>query len=100
MMPRCICCNHIRQKRCIYRPIDIMGTVFADGPGDRGSILGRVIPKTHKIVLDESLHNTQHYRLQIKSKWSNPGKSVASSPTPLSSSFSKGNLRVTLVEVC
>ena len=28
------------------------------GPGDLGSILGRVIPKTLKMVLDTSLHNT------------------------------------------
>ena len=33
--------------------------VFTNGPGDRGSILGRVIPKTHKRVLDASLLNTQ-----------------------------------------
>ena len=25
-----------------------MGRVFANGPGDRGSILGQVIPKTQK----------------------------------------------------
>ena len=33
--------------------------VFANGPGDLGSILGRVIPKTVKMVLDASLLNTQ-----------------------------------------
>ena len=32
--------------------------MFANGPGDRGSILVRVIPKTQKIVLDSSLLNT------------------------------------------
>ena len=42
--------------------------VFANGPGDRGSILGRVIPKTQKIVLDALLLNTQHYKVQIKDK--------------------------------
>ena len=35
--------------------------VFANGPGDLGSIPGRVIPKTQKMVLDASLLNTQHY---------------------------------------
>ena len=32
--------------------------VFASGPGDLGSILGRVIPKTLEIVPDISLLNT------------------------------------------
>ena len=38
------------------------------GPGDRGSIPGRVIPKTLKMVLDTSLLNTQHYMVRIKGK--------------------------------
>ena len=42
--------------------------VFANGPGNQGSIPGRVIPKTQKIVLDASLLNTQHYKVQIKGK--------------------------------
>ena len=33
------------------RPIDLVGKVFANGPGDRGSILGRVIPKTQRMLL-------------------------------------------------
>ena len=36
-----------------------MSRVFANGPGDRGSIPGRVIPKTQKMVLDAALLNTQ-----------------------------------------
>ena len=44
------------------------GRVFANGPGDRGSIPGRVIPKTLKMVLDTSLLNTQHYKVCIKGK--------------------------------
>ena len=48
--------------------IGIMVRVFANGPGDLGSILGRIIPKTQKMVLDASLLNTQHYKVQIKSK--------------------------------
>ena len=35
---------------------------FANGPGDLGSIPGRVILKTQKIVLDATLLNTQHYK--------------------------------------
>ena len=34
----------------------------------RGSIPGRVIPKTLKMVLDTSLLNTQHYKVRIKRK--------------------------------
>ena len=48
--------------------IGIMVRVFANGPGDRGSIPGRVIPKTLKMVLDASLLNTQHYKVGIKGK--------------------------------
>ena len=35
--------------------------LFANDPGDRGSIRGRVISKTQKMVLDAALLNTQHY---------------------------------------
>ena len=35
--------------------IGLLSRVFANGPGDRGSILGRVIPKTQKMVLDTAL---------------------------------------------
>ena len=36
--------------------------------GDRGSIPGRVIPKTQKMVLDASLLNTQYDKVWIKGK--------------------------------
>ena len=42
--------------------------VFANGPGDLGSIPGRVIPKTLKMALDTSLLNTQQYKVRIKGK--------------------------------
>ena len=42
-----------------------MVKVFANGPGDLGSIPGWVIPKTQKMVLDASLLNTQHYKVWI-----------------------------------
>ena len=41
--------------------------MFANGPGHRSSIPGRVIPKTQKMVLDAALTNTQHYKVRIKS---------------------------------
>ena len=70
-----------------YRLIDavtyfFVSWMFANGPGDRGSIPGWVIPKTKKMALDASLFNTQYYKLYIKGKWINPGKGVAPSPTP------------------
>ena len=52
-----------------------MSRAFAIGPGDRGSILCRVIPKVQIMVLDSDLLNTQHYKVKIKGK-------VESSPTP------------------
>ena len=36
--------------------------------GDRGSIPGRVIPKTFEMVVDTSLLNTQQYQVRIKGK--------------------------------
>ena len=45
-----------------------MSRAFAKGPGDQGSILGRVIPKTFKMALDATLLNTQHYKVRIKGK--------------------------------
>ena len=36
----------------INTSIVLMSIVFTYGPGDRGSISGRIIPKTQKMVLD------------------------------------------------
>ena len=66
--------------------ISIMVRAFANDLGDWGSIPGLVIPKKSKMVFDTSLLNTRHYKVRIKSKWSNPGKGVALSPTPRCSS--------------
>ena len=70
--------------------------VFANGLGDLGSIPGRVIPKTQKMVLDASFLNTQHYKVRIKGKVKQSREGVAPSPTPWCSSYRKGSLRVTL----
>ena len=48
--------------------IDLVGRVFANGPGDLCSIPGHVIQKTLKMVLDTSLLNTQQYKVCIKGK--------------------------------
>ena len=50
------------------RAIGQMSRVFANSPGDRGSIPCQVIPKTQKMVLDAALLNTQHYKVRIKVK--------------------------------
>ena len=65
----------------------LVGSVFANGSGDLGSIPGHVIPKTLKMALDTSLLNTQQYKVLSRVKWSNPVKGVAPSPTPWCSSY-------------
>ena len=67
---------------CFYF-IGLMSRVFANGPGDRGSIPGRVLPKTQKMVLDAAFLNTQLYKV----KWSNPGNGVVPSLIPRCSSY-------------
>ena len=52
---------------CVY-DIGPAVRVFANGPGDLGSIPGRVIPKTIEMVLDTTLLNTQHYKVRFKGK--------------------------------
>ena len=42
--------------------------LFTNGPEDQGSIPGRVILKTLKMVLDTSLLNTQQYKVRSKDK--------------------------------
>ena len=69
-----------------------MVRVLANGPGDLGSIPGRVIPKTQKMVLVAILLNTQHYKVLSRVKWSHPGKGVAPFPTPWCSSYRKREL--------
>ena len=46
----------------------LVGRVFANGPGDLGSIPGWVIPKTQKMVLDAGLLIARHYIVRIKAK--------------------------------
>ena len=57
--------------------------VFANGPGDLGSIPGRVIPKTQKMVLDASLLNTQHYKVRIKGKVEQSRERISALPYTL-----------------
>ena len=50
-----------------------MFRVVTNGPWDLGSITGRVIPKTQKIVLDATLLNTQYNKVRIKGKMEQSG---------------------------
>ena len=60
-----------------------MVRVFANGPGDLGSIPGRVIPKTQNMVLDASLLSTQHYKVRIKGKVEQSGERSSALPYTL-----------------
>ena len=75
-----------------------MNRVFANDPGDRGSIPGQVIPKTQKkkIVLDASLLNTQHYKVRIKSKEEQSREWSCTLPLYLGVVAIEKSLRVTL----
>ena len=80
-------------KKQLYVQIGIMIRVFANGPGDLGSIPGRVMPKTQKWYLMPPCLTLSMIRYGSRVKWVNPGKGVAPSPTPRCSSYRKGSLR-------
>ena len=46
----------------------LVARVFVNGPGDLGSVPGRVIPKTLRMVLDTSLLNIQQYKVCVEGK--------------------------------
>ena len=48
--------------------IGLMSWVFANDPGDQGSISVRVMPNTQKMVFDAALLDTLHYKVRIKGK--------------------------------
>ena len=73
---------------------------FANGTGDLGSIPGRVIPKTQKMVLDATLLNTQHYKVRIKGKVEQSRERSNALPTLWCSSYRKGSLQVILNYGC
>ena len=74
-----------------------MSKVFTNGPGDRGSILGCVIPKTQKKWY--LIHPCVTLRIigyVSRVNWSNPGKGVAPFSASMCSSYWKGSLWVAL----
>ena len=46
------------------RVTGLISRVFTIGHGDWSSILGRIKPKTHKIILDAALHNTEYFQVR------------------------------------
>ena len=81
----------------LFKPIiGLEGWVFANSPGDWGSIPSRIIPKIKKKwYLIPPCLTLSIIRYVSRVKWSNPGKGVVLSPMPRCSSYWKGSLRVT-----
>ena len=106
----CVCmyvcmyvCTQAHARTFVPSYIGLMNRVFANGPGDLGSILGQVIPKTQKKKKKKKKKRLMlpYLTLSIikegsRVKWSNPGNGVAPFPTPLCGSYWKGSLWVTL----
>ena len=57
-----------------------VGRMFANDPGDLGSIPGRVIAKTLKMVFDTSLLNTQKYNVRMVGKVKQPRERSSALP--------------------
>ena len=49
-----------------------MSRMFADGPGDKGSISWSSNTKDSKMILDAARLNTQQYKVRIKGKVEQP----------------------------
>ena len=87
-------CKSSVNKRKKNRLIGQVDRVFANGPGDLGSIPGRFISKTLKMVLDTFLLNTHQYKVHIKGKVEQSRERSNAPPTPRCSSYWKGSLLV------
>ena len=83
-----------RSLTLLNRPI-----VFANRPGDLGSIPGRVIPMTQKWYLTYLCFILIIIRYVWRVRWSNPRKGVAPFPTPRFCSYWKGKLRIAFDKV-
>ena len=82
----------------IYLPLSrlivLVYTVFANGPGNQGSILGHIIRMTLKWYLIPPCLILNNIRYVSRVKWSNPGKGVAPFSTPQCSSYWKRSIQV------
>ena len=75
--------NYQTKKKLERSKIGLMSRVFANGPGDRGSILSRGILKNQKIVLDAALLSTQHNKVRIKGKVEQSWEWISALPNTL-----------------
>ena len=64
-----------------------MSSVFANDPGNLGTLPCRVIPKTQKRYLMPPCLTLSFIRYVSRDKWSNPEKGVTTFPTPRCSSY-------------
>ena len=78
--------RHIHIRTFIYIHVHTL-YMSINNPGNQGPIVDGVLLKTHKMVLDVSVLNTQHYKVRMKGKWNNPDKGIAHFPTHRSSSY-------------
>ena len=77
-----------QSMKCSYnRFIGLVGTVFANGSGDVGSIPDCVIPKILKWYLISPWLTLSNIRYVSRVKWSNQGKGVVYSPIPWCRSY-------------
>ena len=85
--------HHLKKcncKQCFLLPnaqTGLMSRVFANDPGDRGSIPGQVIPKLKKWYLIPPCLTLSIIRYGSRVKWNNPEKRQALSLTPRCSSY-------------
>ena len=75
MLQTSVCCpkgTNVQLKFILVNANDfsvhISKHLFTNSPEDLGSILGRVISKTLKMVLDTALLKIHHYKVRIKGK--------------------------------
>ena len=64
-----------KKENCLY----LVSTVFTNGLGDRGLLLGQVIPKTQKWYLMSPCLTLHLVRYGSRVKWSNLGNGVVPS---------------------
>ena len=84
----------------VVHQLFLLDYVFANGPGDKGSIPYRVIPKTQKWYLISPCLTFSIIRYRSRIKWSNQKKGVAPSSTPQCCSYWKGSLWFALEYGC
>ena len=88
--------NQVCNTNILYSVTGMIIWVFSNGPGDLGSIPGRVIPKTQKCYLMFPCLTLIIIRYVSRVKLTNPGKGVAPYPTLWCSRYQKKKLRVPL----